>query len=638
MKKIIAIILSLFTLLSLCTPIFAANNQTALTTDETTPYHAIPNIRFNIEKNTVPINERIVITLPEINDLKISSIQPSADGFQVFGKESSSKVTQPTYELLFNSSSNKAYFSCLITTIDNQTFICELFAIKENNTVYCSLDSFDSAKDNYFYSYVTAGLWTEAEYQVALREYYQCSGTEERTLQFDNSPKSSAHTTISGTLSWKDDNNRSHPLRYVKVEIWDNLFSTKMMTLYTDSSGNYSYSVYDTQPYRNIFIRVYPGGDYATARTATGNTGGTYTYQSATEYQVQLGSALNISWTADMSDDLGKVFQISQAVITAAMYAETMEGYSLPSVNIVYPAQTRNFNYDPDFNQLNICYSPGFGITCYASWDAIMHEYGHHVMWYFDIEASSILDHNFTENLLFSNVTKSLAIHQTWNEAYPTIFALIAQRYYRSDLSSINTVADTCYTAFNYSSYDIEAKTGVYGDACEGAVAGVLWDIFDIESEAHDQLRMSHTAFWNVITQSESRSFSEFVSHFNSTQSDSAKRKLGEILSHYRIAAFNLSHSISNSTASFSWDEGGTSTNTSYQNNRFSLVFCDANGVEIFRISNISSSNYTLTSAAWASILGTNGTTFGYYVIASQTSSPTTGPYQSEYISVVKPS
>lgn len=258
-------------------------------------------------------------------------------------------------------------------------------------------------------------------------------------------------------------------------------------------------------------------------------------------------------------------------------------------------------------------------------------------MHYFGINGTSVVGHSFEEDATVTTQTKYHGILQAWNEAYPTIFALIAQRYYRTELNSINTVADTCYTAFNYTSYDIETAAGVYGDACEGAVAGVLWDIFDIETEAHDQLRTSHTAFWNMITQSESNNLSEFVSHFNSTQSDSAKRKLGEILSYYRIAAFDLSHSISNSVASFSWEKGGPSTNTSYQNNRFSLVFCDANGIEIFRISNISSSNYTLSSAAWSSILNTNGTTFGYYVIASQTTSPTTGPYQSEYISVVKP-
>ena len=537
----------------------------------------------------------------------------------------------------------------MVITTEGLQFLCELFAVKIDNIIYCSLVSFDSARTICFSSYLKSGVWTEEQYHAAYTELFKQYGKLTRKVSYDSNEKNPTKTVISGTLQWVDDYDQTHPLQYVAVEIWDSLRSQKLTTVTTNSLGFYSFSFYDTLPHRTYRIRVYPGGDYANTQDIYGEG---YFYQSDPEPKVLLGSSVNFSVVFPMNSDMNKAFQISQAVITAARYYEAMEGTSLPKVDIIYPYSREDYDatffYLPDRVNIKDRLSPYSNQpSSYASWDAIMHEYGHHVAKYMDIENNPGGNHYFELNQAEGLRNKDKGMRLAWGEAYPSIFALLAQNYYSSSLNSIFTVGDTIYTPSDAPKCNLESIAYVFGDGCEGAVAGVLWDLFDNSStETHDTISMGHSSFWSLVTDSGAVTMFDFVCHFMSTQSISAQRKLSVLLSYYMIAPFYLDYEVTASTASFSWKAGGTSP-VDYLNNSFDLVFCNADQEEVFRIEYLSfyeppskppaNCQYTLTAAEYATIKNACGNTFGFYVVAFQTDAPATGLYESEYITVSIP-
>ncbi len=414
---------------------------------------------------------------------------------------------------------------------------------------------------------------------------------------------------------------------------------------------------------------MYPGGDYANPQNDFGKE---YVHESDTAYDVPLGSSLNISATLAMDSDINQAFQISQAVITAARYYEAMEGSALPKVDVVYPCQygTSTFFYDKDTIHTESGTKEVYSVNVqaissiltdrpkhYASWDAIMHEYGHHVAEFLGIHDNPGGTHTMTGNCIDLNRNqdnpKDFGLRLAWGEAYPTVFALLAQNYYSSSLSSIYTVGDTNYIASNHHRHNVENETSLYGDGCEGAILSILWHLFDnTPAETHDTISMSHASLWSLVIDSGAVTMFDFVCHYMSTQSISAQRKLGTLLSYHRISAYDLDYTITPWTASFSWKLGGASTNR-FPNDSFDLVFCNANQEEVFRIEYLSIPEstpdseqplnsqtiyeYTLTAAEYTTIINECGSTFGFYVVAFQTDEPATGLYESEYVTVSIP-
>ena len=87
----------------------------------------------------------------------------------------------------------------------------------------------------------------------------------------------------------------------------------------------------------------------------------------------------------------------------------------------------------------------------------------------------------------------------------------------------------------------------------------------------------------------------------------------------------------------FSLYSYNSNSNSPFVNDSFDLVFCDANKNEILRIEYLSGGSCMLTTSQWATIMNATGSTFGFYVEAYQMDTPVTGYYQSEYITVAKP-
>ena len=540
------------------------------------------------------------------------------------------------------------YFSLNIVTITGSEVSAELFGCVSDNGLFISDSSYDAAKEASYYYLVEMDLITMAEFNELLRLEYSQKGVE----YFDNNMVSEAslgeeetastnanvagETTILGTLGWNDDNNVWHPMQYNKIEIWDDRSGEKLGTVYTDATGNYTFTFLDSSPYRNIYIKVYPGGENSIVKTGYG---GDYVYTSHTRLNVTPGSSVSIAWDVDMTSDLGRAFQISQAINVATKYVKQMNGSYITPVTVKYPhVESSNSCFYSSSNDTIYIRSSSASAgrpESYASWDVVMHEYGHHVQSEFGITRNPGGSHSFTENLAVSRGSKDIGVRLAWGEAYASVFGGMAQAYYASSLQNIFTVGDSSYTSYNGASLNYETTAQRVGEACEASVIGVLWDIYDTVSETHDDISFSHSAYWDMITNCNSETLSEFCNYFVDEYSVESAFSLGKLLSYYKMAATNLSVNVSATSISLSWTANGTTS--SLQNDRFDLVFFDEDNSEILSVNNITSPSYTLSDAERNTVLSNDDATFKVMVVSYQTSSPTTGGYYSEVWSISKP-
>ena len=267
-----------------------------------------------------------------------------------------------------------------------------------------------------------------------------------------------------------------------------------------------------------------------------------------------------------------------------------------------------------------------------------MHEYGHHIQHEFGISASPGGSHSFNEILADTRNSKSIGIRLAWGEAYPSVFGGMAQAYFSETLQNIATVGDAAYTSYNRATLNYESPAKK-GETCEASIIGVLWDIYDdstTSSEPYDNMSFTHRAYWHLLIGSGAKSFSEFCDYFAERYDTSKELSLGQLLTHFKMSASNLTCNVGNLTPILNWTANGTSS--SLQNNRFDLVFYnDVYHNEILRIENINTTSYTLTEAEWNTVLNNYGTTFSVIVIAYQTASPSTGGYYSASLCVAKP-
>lgn len=609
-----------------------------------------------LEKRNYGINEKINVRFELTATLTGVEIDYESIGFNV-QNDISYNIDDNTgcfyYEVVmtYDGITANPHFSFCVMTEEGLTVYAELFGYLSENGLFVSENSYDSAKEASYYYLVETGLITEEEFNGLLQQEHSQKGVETTNVitptDIMSLPAVSgsttmattsaiATTTVAGNIGWTDDNNVWHPMQYNKVEIWDSRYSEKLGTVYTNVSGDYTFSFTDSYSYRNIYIKIYPGGENSIIKTGYG---GDYVYTSGTRLNITPGSSVNIGWEVDMSSDLGRAFQISQAINIATKYVKQMNGEYIAPITVKYPhvedSNSCFYRSWEDTIYIRSSSAPAGYPESYASWDVLMHEYGHHVQAEFGISRNPGGSHSFTQNLADTRKSKDIGIRLAWGEAYASVFSGMAQAYYASSLQNIDTVGDASYTSYNTASLNYEETTKRIGEACEASIIGVLWDLYDTVYETHDTVSFSHGAYWNMITNCDSENLSDFCNYFVDRYSTSNDLNLGKLLSYYKMSPSNLSANTSGVTPSFAWTANGTSS--SLQNDKFDLVFFNSSNTEILRIENLSSLSYTLGENEWNTVLNSYGTTYSVVVIGYQMSSPATGGYYSAPLSVAKP-
>ncbi len=616
-------------------------------------------VSLETDKTHFSNDENIMVSYYVNSEDSIINVNYSQNGFSVSSITTDIDAPNRVIAVLSCDPNAETHsISIQIVLSSDKTLTAMLYAITNEYGTFISPFSEDDARQRYFDYAKANNLMTQDEYETIKAELDRVGVLENEIIespvvnsgQITTMAASSAETYVKGTLQWTDDAGNNHPLRRVMVRIYDKepIGTTHLGTVYTDNSGKFSYTFTNPDGFwdfenggYDIFVRIYAGD--TNAMVEIGDSGDEYYYESTVSENVSTGSTVTRDFTFSMSNDLGKAFQISQAVLTARDYAWNMMG-EMPEDVVVYYPYSSGCSYNRDSRVIKITGNARNDPSVphsYASWDVIMHEYGHHIEYQLNINDSPKGQHTFNANLSDARNNKDEGIRLAWAEAWPTVFGMQAQEYWSSYLQNIPAINDGMYDAYNFwSPYPVENNRDYLGDGCEATIIAVLWDLYDSANETNDTLALGHTKYWAVTTGDQSTTFSNFIGYFYE-QYPSYIDDIGLNLSYYEMATtkpyISNSSSVSQTVPpTFKWSaQGGSAT---FPNNSFVLIFYNSLGTEILRTATTTSNTYALTQSEWSSVLYSYGSTYTVAVAATQTASPTTGEYISaRSVSYTKP-
>lgn len=566
---------------------------------------------------------------------------------------------------------------------DETVLTANMYGYCFENNLFISGASADDAFEKYCLYSLNSGLINENEYKTILNKYYKQSviitTSTEPAMSTMLAPGTaeiqakSKTTYLNGVVVWVDDNSVQHRCQNVRVDVYDKEVGNPKLiaTTYTNSNGIYSVtfennsSIFELGGY-DIYIEVFAGGPYGYVKKANGDKYSISTVDEVIQ-NVENGSTSQINLKFVMNDvaniggDLGRAFQISQPISVASRYAEEMNGSAMSEVSVIYPANRTDCVYRNGYNTIEITGSAKnehSNVNSYASWDVIMHEYGHHVQYVIGNISSNttgvhyintnMADHyhrdilngelcsscvrNNVANLESISSCREKALKLSWKEAWATVFGFLAQQYYIDELYNIGFIGDAEYNAYNISvaeTYNLETFVdSVSGESNETAIISVLYNLYDSNTNTFDNISLGHETFWSATLGSTPAVLSDFINYI--VDNDIVNEdSLAVMLDYYQINSKQktVTNCSLSTRPSFYWEPRGGSVY--YLNNAFHLVFYNQNGVEVYKTGQITAWSYTLTQDEWDFIIENCGNKFMWAIESYQTDNIVTGPYRS---------
>jgi len=594
------------------------------------------------------------------------------------------------YEILkngfFNILIKKEYnYNCSIISFKIYTELAEsieaeLFVFENAQGVFFSFESQNKAKEEWI-NYIASNGLVSNETEKIIRNLISNNSLKlnDELFKYSDSiyknnikSRGNKDTYVSGIIKWTTNNNRIIPIRQALVEVYDrnlDIFGDTLLgSTVSDNYGNYSIvfqnndSVFDNHG-SDIYIKIYAGDGNIEVRGVTLSADHQESrYSVNTRYKtindVSTGASYTIDETITMIDDLDhfrelacQAIQIFQAALVARDFATTQLGYLPDSVDIWYPWNSNGCYYDAFSDAIYIPYlrdDDYSQIYTYESWDVIMHEYGHFIQYQIGLQSiwadiqSFIENGNTSDHFSDTNDAnlygKDVGIKLAWAESWPTIFGFIAQKEYPYTISSIPTVADSYYTSYNGSIYNIETTDIRLGEACERSIMAILWDLYDSNNESNDNINLTASEWWNITTVGGTYTFSAFVQNFYDEYPD-LENDLGANLAYYKMCASNLavnftSNPSSAPTISWSnysgWDNYPLTTVVYAVNEDETTSFIIAYGDTLTCLD-------AMNQTQWNAILNWSGRTFKIKMFSAQSEPPTTGTYGSQLYVIQKP-
>ena len=664
-KRLLAIFIVIVMLLS-TTTVFASiidmesNNENDIITEteKTDSNHSCSTCSFSDSSNDalylndsyefLNANQTNTVAFILKTEKGLKEITNEGSGFEVVScrYENDSVYVEFTYNVEYE----KPQLKITVLFEDNSILSANMYGYYYDNKLFVSGASKDDAFEKYCLYLLNSQEISEAQYKTMRNSHYAQSitittSTEPQlsTSQIQGSAEmqaSGSTTYLRGTLVWVDDWGVEHPCQYIKINVYDKeeiIADQLITTTYTNAGGFYSISFENDQSFfefgNDLFIEIFAEGEGISVKN---NSGVTYSVNTrgSTISNVANGTTNDISVKFEMSEngyfvggDLGRAMQISQPTIVASRYAKAMN-----NTNVYYPASGNNCWYSN--GHIYICSQiKENALPSHASWDAIMHEYGHHVQYQIGITENSGGNHVSSNNdidikTFTDSERKEKGVKLAWAEAWPTVFAIMAQQYYSNELLNIQTVGDANYDAYNPTSYSLEIEQLQLGEGCERSIMCVLYDLYDSgTNESFDTVALGHQAMWNLVDASNATTFYDLINYIYNTGMITIDA-IGYILEISGMAVSDLSI-FDNTIPSFLWYGEGGSIKHPY--NSFSVVFAKPSNQEIFRTSPISTNQCFLTEEEWGMILSSGSTTIKWRVLASEMSNFPTGPYSSAW-------
>ena len=465
--------------------------------------------------------------------------------------------------------------------------------------------------------------------------------------------------TIEGMVTWKDAANTERPATYIRVQIieiqtYDDPLGTHSIgtiligddsaPLKTDSNGSYSAIIPDGASVEDggydILVRVLAEGSNVSVSPFSGTT---YVFDQGAFLDIAISPPGPINFIAEQqstSPDYMKAIQVQQAAALASEFAKIMnDGNYLGNAGVVFPGVSSLY-----FEALHI------DSAHFNFWDVIMHEYGHYVADQLGTFYPLAANHNSTSNLWDrDNWTKNNATILAWQEGWADYFARYAQTYMINTahyIGAYNTgcglLGDLIYC--NEISDNIENLANTSGEANEGSVMTLLWDITDSGSnEPFDTLNRDFASIWDCIDNGDCTKLNIFISTLYPELSASEQAALGNILSEYNISPCLTTPAdgavLSTTTPpTFEWAPGGSPL---HPNNVFTLtIYTEESGevTSVFTSEPQTSLSYTISQSDWNDIIAMVQNNKLYWSVSgSQTEGSETGPYRSNSLCFIFP-
>lgn len=520
--------------------------------------------------------------------------------------------------------------------------------------------SFDEARSRYYSNYIASEedlillgreevpenyTYTKTRYQ-AEADYASItySGGDIETDYTIRSVDLSGQIRVKGSAVWYDENNNSHPLQGVYLELLDDDFFWNECCDYgyTDENGCFSFLI-DNQTFfglggRDLFITLY---SETKAVFVQSFWWGEYLYETPLFSNVRNNS--EIEYTIEIhsgASDRANAFEICQAENIPYNYVKSMSNVNMPIIPIYYPA----FNSES-------CYFYGglllryiaIGKNYYRDWDCLNHEYGHYICKYFSLCDMSVGgDHYINEDLINSK-GKINGMKLAMSEGLATYLGTASQMFY-SNVVNVPRVGDERYFSIN----GVDADFGLihygsqssepFGEGNESSVTSVLIKLLDdVSGRNYDIVTIGHQNMWNIINSNNhwciSSLITDILSEYAYLESDIGAILEAENFSPTLTDTFSTLSTNPNSDCwTFSWNNTSPAVGNSNMFNLY-LNSSDSN----YSVLNISSNSYTFTNSEKNNILALPGQTIDWHVVGYNTSTQTTGGYPSSTLTVNKP-
>ncbi len=615
-----------------------------------------------------------VISLCSIEDILVAnqentvqfSVEASQEVLETYCESEGINIISYNYEngfvsvkFTYNGEETASKLTVGVLLEDETVLTANMYVYSSENNLFISGVSSDDAFEKYCSYLLNNQLIDENEYKTILNTYYKQSviitTNTEPAMSTVLTPGTaeiqakSKTTYLNGVIVWVDDNSEPHFCQHVRVDVYDKEVGDPKLiaTTYTDSNGYYSVtfennsSIFELGGY-DIYIEVFAGGTYGYVKKPNGGLHSISTVDEVIENvdngstsQINLKFVMNNS--ANIGGDLGRAFQISQPISVASKYAEEMNGSAMSEVSVVYPADGTICAYNDQSKTIKIIsgYSENENvINAFEAWDVIMHEYGHHVQHEIGIANSPKGPHDRGENSIDKEEytdedRKDKGTRLAWAESWPTVFGIMAQQYYISELQNIDTVGDENYTANNGLNYSVETEEYSLGEGSEDSIMYLLYDLYDAynENDPHDTVELSHYNMWAYVKASQAVTLSEFIQYLYENELCTIDG-LGKLLSKCGMSATNLTV-VSGNTPTFTWDGYGGSVKEPYD--KYEVVIATSTK-ELLRINTGSAKRCILTNYQWKVLRDSGSNVIKWRVLSSGNRVyPSTGPYSTAW-------
>lgn len=459
--------------------------------------------------------------------------------------------------------------------------------------------------------------------------------------------------TISGTAKWTAQDDKTHPAREIKVQLYDanDLGAVFIGDAITNEAGEYTIPL-DTDGLDgdlDLFVKILTDGPHHKTFTAGGAAGGDL-HEFDSMVKPDVAGSIVIDVTTPKDTETGHAFGVHDAVQTALHYTLMVRG-SIPvltpkSLTIDFPHAAEGSSYTPGDKEMNIA------ANRVDAWDVIHHEYAHFLQ---DIDD---LDDNpgGVHSLNTSNIPgkgKDLGTKLAWGEGQATYIGTAIQHLAKDHLPPIPKTGDAVYDSINsvdatksFSSSLEDNKSDVPdGEGDEVAVSRILWDLADDKvdpyASGHDDIiKIGHKELYVIlntkITDLDTLDdvwdyFFDNTDDLGLTGSEDRKRAvLGSVFEEYSVSPvpFRIPTFIDKDDPEpmFNWIRKNSAANDKFQVLIFNDDFTDKL-IEHDVVGDVD--HYTLTAAQWETLKTSGEDAFQLVISGVDSAAPATGAYWS---------